>query len=55
MNMAHSHQNHFVGMNILVIISELGFDDCCLLLMASLICVEQEQEGAWQIEGYIRG
>ena len=24
-------------------ISELGFDDCCLLLMALLICVEQSQ------------
>ena len=49
MNMAHSHQDHFVGMNIPVIItcqgdiSELGFDDCCLLLMASLICAEQSQ------------
>ena len=49
MNMAYSHQDHFVGMNIPVIItcqgdiSELGFDDCCLLLMASLICAEQSQ------------
>ena len=40
MNMVHIHQDHFVGMNILVIItyqgdiSELGFVDCCLLLMA---------------------
>jgi len=35
MNMAHSHKDQFVGMNILFIItcqsdiSELGFDDCC--------------------------
>ena len=49
MNMAHSHQDHFVSMNIPVIITcqgdilELGFNDWCLLLMAYLIYAEQGQ------------
>ena len=45
LNMANSHQNHFVCLNIPVVITrqgdilELGLDGCCLLL----IYAEQSQ------------
>ena len=39
LNMANSHQNHVVGLNIPVVITrqgdilELGLDGCCMLLI----------------------